>query len=64
MQLLAALPKLAELDLSETVISDAGLEKLQAAPALRHLNLRGTRITAAGVEAFRRARPNCEVTGP
>jgi hypothetical protein len=61
---IAALPKLADLDLSETAISDAGLATLQSAPALRRLNLRGTKVTAAGIEAFHRARPACEVTVP
>lgn len=59
---LAKLPKLQNLDISETAVGDEGLKALAAAPAIRRIAARRSKITAAGVEAFRRAKPDCEVS--
>src|SRR2546430_16028974 len=58
---IAALKNLKTLDVSETSIGDAGLEKLRALAGLRGLYLTGSHVTAAGVEAFRKERPECRV---
>jgi hypothetical protein len=47
---------LLKLDLSNTGVSDAGLEKLENMMLLTQLNLVGTKCTAAGVEKFKRHR--------
>lgn len=47
---------LAKLDLSQTAISDAGLEKLDGNLFLTELNLTGTKVTAAGVDQFKKKR--------
>ncbi len=43
-------------------VTDAGLAKLTALTKLQKLDLRGTAVTRNGVEAFKKARPNCDVT--
>ena len=45
-----------KLNLSQTAVSDAGLEKLTNLILLQELNLKGTKVTPAGVERFRKAR--------
>jgi Leucine-rich repeat (LRR) protein len=56
---IAALKNLKTLDVSETSIGDAGLEKLTL--SLTSLYLTGSRVTEAGVEAFGRTHPKCRV---
>jgi len=45
-----------KLDVSNTAVSDAGLDKLTGLPILTNLNLSGTKVTAAGVDRFRKSR--------
>jgi hypothetical protein len=45
-----------KLDLSNTAITDAGLEKLTKLSVLGELNLTGTHVTPAGIERFRESR--------
>jgi hypothetical protein len=47
---------LLQLDLSNTAVTDAGLEKLDGLFLLSDLNLKGTQVTRAGVERFKQAR--------
>jgi hypothetical protein len=61
MAALVAMKNLNTVDLSETAITDAGLEKLSGLPSLRSLYLTGSRVTEAAVEAFRRDHPECRV---
>src|SRR5262249_55677141 len=49
---------LLKLDLSNTGITDAGLDKLDSLYLLTSLNLAGTKVTQAGVSQFRAARAN------
>jgi hypothetical protein len=44
------------LDLSQTAVTDAVLDKLSVAPALIELHVTGTKVTPAGVSRFKRAR--------
>lgn len=60
--ILAGAGELALLDVSETVITDAGLARLAGLKNLRQLFLRGSRVTNAGVAAFRSANPSCQVS--
>ena len=57
LDLLTALPRLAELTVSDTAITDAGLAKLSLLPALRILRIARTQITPAGVQQFLAAPP-------
>jgi len=50
---LAALPKLANLDISNTNLGDATLDRLAALPNLKFLYLTDTKVTPAAVTAFR-----------
>jgi len=59
---LAGLPNLTNLDLSDTPLSDAALEKLKALSRLQHLYLTGTKITAAAAETFRKEKSGCFVS--
>jgi Leucine-rich repeat (LRR) protein len=59
---LAGLPNLINLDLSDTPLSDAALEKLKALSRLQHLYLTGTKITAAAAETFRKEKSGCFVS--
>ncbi len=47
---------LTKFDLSNTGVSDAGLEKLQNMVVLLNLNLAGTKCTQAGADMFKRKR--------
>ena len=50
LRLLAAFPKLCDLDLSRTPITDAGLKHLTALTGLRWLTLSGIKVTDAGLK--------------
>jgi hypothetical protein len=58
---LKGLSRLAEVDVSNSEITDITLEKLSPLKSLRKLNVRGTRVTDDGVRKFRKAVPECEV---
>jgi Leucine-rich repeat (LRR) protein len=53
---LAAIPSLTYLDLSETLVGDATLESLASLPHLKSLYLTDTQVTPAAVDAFRKGR--------
>jgi len=54
---LAAIPTLANLDLSYTSASDATLQTLASLPRLKYLYLTDTKVSPAAVEAFRKLKP-------
>jgi Leucine-rich repeat (LRR) protein len=58
-KMLAAIPTLANLDLSYTSIGDEGLRSLAKLPRLEALYLTETKVTSEAVEAFRRQKPEC-----
>jgi hypothetical protein len=49
---------LVNLDVSNTAVTDAGLEKLTNLRFLKSLNLTGTKVTPAAVERFKKSRAN------
>jgi hypothetical protein len=49
----SAFPQLKDLDLSNSLVTDAGMRELRGLRQLRKLSLWGTRITDAGVESLR-----------
>jgi Leucine-rich repeat (LRR) protein len=51
---LAAMPKLANLDLSNTLVGDKTLERLAALPNLKFLYLTDTKVTPEAVASFRK----------
>ena len=55
------LPHLKVLSLSNTQVSDAGLEHLQDLTGLKVLHLNNTRVTSEGVEKLKTTLPNCSV---
>jgi hypothetical protein len=55
------MPKLDNVDLTNTSITDAGLEFLSKIKTLEYLHVEGTRVTANGISQVRSALPNCEV---
>jgi len=58
----AALPNLANLDLSDTAAGDKTLEILAAHPRLKVLYLTDTKVTAEAVQAYRTQRPSVFVS--
>src|SRR5262249_41978479 len=58
---LAALPKLAGLELRFSRVSDAGLEHLTGMAGLKGISLLATGVTAAGVDRLRKLLPGCDV---
>ena len=46
------MPRLKELTLNDTMITDAGLETLRTLPALESLRLARTKMTKEGIAAF------------
>ena len=50
--MIAKLPKLRSLDLSQTEVGSAGVAFLKGHPALRELNLERTRVGNAAMEAL------------
>ena len=61
---IAKLQKLETLGLSGTGVTDAGLKELAKLNQLRTLWLDGTKVTKADVAEFKKALPNCNVSGP
>jgi len=58
---LQGLPKLRELSLLGTHVTDGGLKHLESLPNLRRLDLRDAQITPEGVARIRRALPDCQI---
>lgn len=54
-------PKLADLHLGDTAITDESLTHLVKVTSLKKLTVTKTKVTATGVAAFRQARPDCVV---
>jgi hypothetical protein len=54
-------PKLTEINLQRTGVTDAALPVLGSIRSLKHLELKGSAPTAVGVAALRKARPDMEV---
>ena len=50
-----------KLCLSDTQVTDAGLEYLKELTQLQQLDLDGTQVTDAGVTKLQQALPNCEI---
>jgi len=59
---LAALPNLQVLDVTDTPLSDATLQHLKALPRLNKLYLTGTKATIPAAETFRKEKPGCFVS--
>ena len=53
--------KLGWLYLSNTKVSDAGLEHLKEMKELRYLGLTGTNVTDKGVKELQAALPDCKI---
>jgi hypothetical protein len=53
--------QLTALDLSYTVVSDAGLKELQGLQQLTTLNLYLTAVTDAGLKELQKALPGCRI---
>jgi hypothetical protein len=49
------------LDVSDTGVTDAGLDNLCGLTRLETLRLSGTQVTEAGITNLRNALPNCEI---
>ena len=60
---LQQVPRLRQLLLSGTRVSDSGLRHLYLVRSLRTVELEGTRVSQQGVAALREALPACEVLG-
>ncbi len=58
---LKELKQLQNLDLSQTQVTDAGLEDLATIKGLTVLRLSRTKVTAAGVGELQKALPNCKI---
>lgn len=59
--ILARMPSLEVLNLSDTVVTDLTLDQLQALKQLKTLIVAGTKVTTERVEKFRKARPDCRI---
>jgi uncharacterized membrane protein len=56
---LAGLPRLAVINLSDSALTDAGLQALERGKALRTVYTAGSRVSADGVARFLAVRPDC-----
>jgi Leucine-rich repeat (LRR) protein len=56
------LTQLRELYLTDTQVSDAGLEHLRRLTQLENLNLSNTQVTDAGVNELKKALPDVEIS--
>jgi eukaryotic-like serine/threonine-protein kinase len=54
-------PWLATIGVSDSDLTDAGLEDLKTLPSLKDLDVRGTKVTRAGIEALQKALPDCKI---
>ena len=64
MRELGAAATLYRLNLSDTAVTDAGLQKLEGLPFLINLTVRGTKVTPGGVERYKAARKDNPQIGP
>jgi hypothetical protein len=64
MRELGAAATLYKLDLSDTAVTDAGLQKLEGLPFLIVLNVRGTKVTQAGADRYKASRKGNPQIGP
>jgi hypothetical protein len=60
-RLLKRLTNLRELFLTDTSVTDAGLEYLQGLTSLRYLDVSATKVTDDGVKKLQQALPNCVI---
>jgi hypothetical protein len=58
---LKALPKLRDLSLDATSVTDQGAQALQSMTALKNLNLYHTLVTEKGMLALQSALPECKI---
>jgi hypothetical protein len=58
---IAKLRQLQFLDLSETEVTDAGLQKLKSLGSLKEIRLVNTKVTDAGVAELKASIPNLSV---
>jgi hypothetical protein len=58
---LQSLPRVRELSLDSTNITDTGAALLKSMASLKDLNLYHTLVTEAGMNELRSALPNCEI---
>jgi hypothetical protein len=56
-------PDLLELDVSGSLITDAGLEHLKPLTKLRKFTITNTRLTKAGIDEFRKTHTGCVIVG-
>jgi len=56
------LPGLFGLELTDTQVTDEGLEHLKGLTNLSSLDLRSTEVTDEGVKKLQQALPNCRIT--
>jgi Leucine-rich repeat (LRR) protein len=61
LQHLKGLTQLQTFDLSDTQVTDAGLEHLKELTQLQTLDLSGTEATDEGVKRLQQALPNCTI---
>jgi hypothetical protein len=57
----AVLPKLEDLHLAGSPLTDAGLKQLHSLGSLTQIYLAGTKISDAGLMEFKKALPRCRI---
>ena len=60
-RLIPVLSRVTHLDLSDTQITDAGLQHLTGLIQLQYLYLKRTKVTDEGVKKLQQALPNCQI---
>ena len=58
---LESFPNLFTVDLSNTQITDVGLDCLHGVSNLFYLDVRGTQVTTQGIDALKKTFPKCDV---
>ena len=64
LRIVGAFPELRTLDVSGSLVSDAGLLTIAEQKHLKKLDLRDTSVTKAGVAELKEALPECEILAP
>ena len=61
--LLGAFPNLTALDISQTLISDDGIDQIAGLLKLKTLNIADSHLTADGIATLKKKLPGCDVNG-
>lgn len=61
-EVLMLMPSLQRLNLSDTDVDDAAMERLRTKDSLAYINIMGSKVTPEAVREFQKLRPDCTLS--